>query len=538
MQAVILVLVFSPLFLLAKCSEEDDLYLSPDFTSIDRSNYVDPHDMLNYNPKEIQKEKGLLKTSRDENIPQSLTTPGQTVESRDRIEEGGVPNQVDISEKAINKSMPEFLNHKPANCSSHPKNTTLDIPFLGRFVKVLSTVLQLKEKHIEDGDVLYIPLFAVVNTRTQFVLNEVTKEGEEIQLKNLADLDEILTSLLLPSKDKLECEPNPSFVEMIFTNGLLQPKDWVVGMFVACLWFVFWLTVKGYSYSDILSRSFLPFFMVCWLWHWNYMHQMASSKRYSDKSKNKDIPASCDPKQLGILESFKLRFDAFWGYPDPCEEYHRVLLTDPSFEVNPFTVLWDMLVVGILHPLGYIGHKIGSFFNEVLNSATVFQKIPVLVGVLFVVFLILVMSFRYEIHLPLFKIRPSPPVSIPRSGAIQDLMDGSATGDATHQHLHRERCILTRQSYSQVQAIEERVQAPVEDDAEFSPVSMSPAVIKELGGILPFNETESESESELDSSIEVLMDERQLEECSQGIKQNLQSESFSTVVDTTPKDIL
>lgn len=144
MQALILVLVFSPLFLLAKCSEEDDLYLSPDFTSIDRSNYVDPHDMLNYNPKEIQKEKGLLKTSRDENIPQSLTTPGQTVESRDRIEEGGVPNQVDISEKAINKSMPEFLNHKPANCSSHPKNTTLDIPFLGRFVKVLSTVLQLK----------------------------------------------------------------------------------------------------------------------------------------------------------------------------------------------------------------------------------------------------------------------------------------------------------------------------------------------------------------------------------------------------------
>lgn len=226
----------------------------------------------------------------------------------------------------------------------------------------------------------------------------------------MADLDEILTSLFLPSKDKLECEPNPSFVEMIFTNGLLQPKvgyyqlkffillsikiflqDWVVGMFVACLWFVFWLTVKGYSYSDILSRSFLPFFMVCWLWHWNYMHQvfclnsdsssvlfsnrinflsrqMASSKRYSDKSKNKDIPASCDPKQLGILESFKLRFDAFWGYPDPCEEYHRVLLTDPSFEVNPFTVLWDMLVVGILHPLGYIGHKIGSFFNEVLST--------------------------------------------------------------------------------------------------------------------------------------------------------------------------
>ncbi|XP_057377105.1 chloride channel CLIC-like protein 1 [Daphnia carinata] len=577
MEAVRLVLVFSSLFLLTMCSEKEELYLAPDFTSIDRSNYVDPHDMLNYNRKEIQEEKALLKTSRDENIPQS-PTHGQTDESRNIIEEVGAPNQVEFSEKSMIQSMPAFLNDKPVNCSSQPKNTALDIPFLGRFVKILTTVLQLKEKHIKDGDVLYIPLLAVVNARTQFVLNEITKEGEEIQLKHLADLDEILTNLLLPSKE-LECESNPSFVEMIFHNRLLQPKDCMVMMFVASLWFVFWLTIKGYSYSDILSRSFLPFFMICWFWNWNYMHQMASSKRYSDKSKNKDIPASCDPEQIGTLESLKLRFEAYWGYPDPCEEYHRVLLTDPSFEVNPFTVLWDMLVVGILHPLGYIGNQMGSFFTGVLNSATVFQKIPVIVCVLVVLFLLLVMTFRYEVHLPLFKIRPSQPVSIPRSGAIQDVMDASAIGDAVDRHLRIERSILTRQSHSQVQAVEERVQNPVEDTAESSTVSLPPAVIHKLGGSLPFNnsETESElaveervqnpvknpaefstvslspeviqelegslpfdesgSESELDSSIEVLSDER-LPECLQDIQQSSKVVSFSTVVDKLPKDIL
>lgn len=85
-------------------------------------------------------------------------------------------------------------------------------------------------------------------------------------------------------------------------------------------------------------------------------------------SKNKDIPTSCNPEQLGILESLRLKFNAFWGHPDPCEEYHRVLLTDPSYEVNPFTVLFDMLVVGIFHPLGYIGKQVGSFFDGVLSK--------------------------------------------------------------------------------------------------------------------------------------------------------------------------
>lgn len=142
-----LVLVIFPLFALTSYSLEDDSYLTLDLTSIDRSNYVDPHDMLNYNRKEIQgipKEKMALKTSRDK-IPQGLTT-GQIDQNKDSLKEH-VPVQAIVSEKASGQPMSECLNDKPTNCLSCTNNTKLELPFLSRFVRILSTRLQLKVRN-------------------------------------------------------------------------------------------------------------------------------------------------------------------------------------------------------------------------------------------------------------------------------------------------------------------------------------------------------------------------------------------------------
>ena len=80
-----------------------------------------------------------------------------------------------------------------------------------------------QDKHIEDNDVLYIPLFAVVNKRTQFILSEITKEGEDIQPKNLADLDEILTNLLILNEEKQNSFDLAS-ITSIFSKDLFQLK--------------------------------------------------------------------------------------------------------------------------------------------------------------------------------------------------------------------------------------------------------------------------------------------------------------------------
>lgn len=60
--------------------------------------------------------------------------------------------------------------------------------------------------------------------------------------------------------------------------------------------------------------------------------------------------------------------------PDPCEEYHRAYFTDPTYEVNPLIALFDMLIKVVFHPLGYMGEKLGSFFDGVLSKQQ-FQKL-------------------------------------------------------------------------------------------------------------------------------------------------------------------
>lgn len=81
------------------------------------------------------------------------------------------------------------------------------------------------------------------------------------------------------------------------------------------------------------------------------------------------MPASCKPSDVSwgsYFQSFLMKV------PDPCEEYHRTFFTDPTHEVNPFTVLVDMLAVAVFQPLGFIGESVGAFFNNILSKPHIF----------------------------------------------------------------------------------------------------------------------------------------------------------------------
>ena len=86
--------------------------------------------------------------------------------------------------------------------------------------------------------------------------------------------------------------------------------------------------------------------------------------------KNSEIPASCYPGQIGWADWFKY---SVLRSPDPCEAYHRVLLTDPAHEVTPLAAMVDMLVVVVFKPLGFIGEQVGLFFNNVLGDFSFYK---------------------------------------------------------------------------------------------------------------------------------------------------------------------
>ena len=100
-----------------------------------------------------------------------------------------------------------------------------------------------------------------------------------------------------------------------------------------------------------------------------------------------------------------------------------------------------------------------------------------------VLFLILVMSFRYEIHLPFFKIRPSvpPPIST-TSISTEAIQESIATNNSVegvlHHHSCQQRTLTLGRICSQVETIE-RIQDSSDDYPENS---LSPFVIEELSG--------------------------------------------------------
>ena len=142
-RVTIVVFVTAQLFLLISCDHEDgDSYPELEFTKIDRSNYVDPHDMLNYDRQKIKatssKEKIGLKTHRDEST--ALRKPPDP--NLDTLDETEVSVEVLSSDKTIQLN-PEV--QEAINCSSCSKNTTLiELPFLGRFVRTLIATLKIK----------------------------------------------------------------------------------------------------------------------------------------------------------------------------------------------------------------------------------------------------------------------------------------------------------------------------------------------------------------------------------------------------------
>lgn len=61
---------------------------------------------------------------------------------------------------------------------------------------------------------LYIPLAAVITRRAQFIIQETLKDKNEIQLKNLGDLDSVLSNLFVPD-DRSREAPVSSLLEML-----------------------------------------------------------------------------------------------------------------------------------------------------------------------------------------------------------------------------------------------------------------------------------------------------------------------------------
>lgn len=134
------ILVIFHFFLSISCNQDDESHIDLDFLTIDRTNYVDPHDILNY-------DRGVNK--------KTLETP-QTIQTKPPVDAISTENVVSNPEKSeatqvVADKTPKFETERPPDDneinSSYSNSATCpakERPFLGRFVRILSKTLDLE----------------------------------------------------------------------------------------------------------------------------------------------------------------------------------------------------------------------------------------------------------------------------------------------------------------------------------------------------------------------------------------------------------
>ena len=240
---VVLCCHLSPLI---TCDQEND-DVETDFLFIDRTNYIDPHDMLNYErtpspktPVEACNHGECQETTIVKRSSRLLHKPPM-----DKQEDQIIKNETPSQPVSENRSEKQGSHLCPCNKTGLEKEK----PFLSRFVNVLVKVLELEvtflgylilfqifklislnnlqDKNLDDDDILHIPLSAVVTKRSQFILSQIIKGGEDIQLKSLADLDQVLSTIFVVT-EKVQFDQEHLISDSIFNRILnaffLRPK--------------------------------------------------------------------------------------------------------------------------------------------------------------------------------------------------------------------------------------------------------------------------------------------------------------------------
>jgi len=182
-------------------------------------------------------------------------------------------------------------------------------------------------------------------------------------------------------------------------------------------------------YVMVTGLRRLPAFHVFWIilllsvcWHWVHLYKATWASKHSKLMQSTEIPAECRPQEMTWYQTIQASATSLVSSVDKCEEYHKAMLVDPIYEVNPATALVDLVTKIILHPLSSLGKEVGSMFTGLLGEVPLLWKVPVLLLFVILLMFVMILFAGYEVRLPLFlgKIGPASNGSKTENIALQN----------------------------------------------------------------------------------------------------------------------
>jgi len=153
--------------------------------------------------------------------------------------------------------------------------------------------------------------------------------------------------------------------------------------------------------------------LLCCAWHWTHLYKKMWAAKHSTLLQSGNVPLECRPEEMTWLQTIQSSARSVFSSVDRCEEYHKAIMVDPVYEVNPLTAVVDLVTTLVLHPLSSLGSEVGLMFSGLLSNVPLFWKVPVLLLFVLLLMFILVLVAGYRIRLPFFlgDISPAAPQS-------------------------------------------------------------------------------------------------------------------------------
>ncbi|XP_050950835.1 chloride channel CLIC-like protein 1 isoform X2 [Labeo rohita] len=405
--------IFCSLFVIANANNHED----------DDDAWIDPYDMLNYDPT----------TKRMRKTTESASYSNVPTKRREFNSESCEAQQCpDVSEctSKLETLQKEFDEQKKKGTSTSTKPVCLPV-----FKRFLSKLLKETSKlGLPDDGQISMHYDAEVKLSKQSLV-EIQKLLNEEDDWTTGAMDEALSQILVRFKVHDHEAWKWRFEDTFYVDADTALKvSSIVLIVVAIICTELWSVV---SWFVQFWRMFAVCFFISLIWNWFHLYMVAFAEHKKNIVEVESFNGKCTGlKQLDWKDSLSEWYRRTWTLQDdPCKKYYEVLVVNPILLVPPTRAITVTITSFITDPLKQIGQGISEFLRALLKDLPVTLQLPVLLTIALAIIVFMYGSaqaaIHQAVHLPrLGWRRDQPPPAVGQRQAPQLREHEEAGGDA------------------------------------------------------------------------------------------------------------
>ncbi|GAB6022343.1 Chloride channel CLIC-like 1 [Chamberlinius hualienensis] len=342
-------------------------------TKIDRSDWVDPSDMLRYD--------FASKSMKTVNSPRDNPQTDEAIAAK-------ASSILDSSDGEVCLQHSNIEDNKSHQLSV-VKCEECEMKYMKRFVHRLLHHLQYDSEsaknllNADEDTELTFDVQININENQLNILKSYVGASKEMQT-NLEDVDNILFNLINSAKIRYPSNSDRSYSRNFiynFLDNLSYNENWIIfGITITAILFVVHLLVR-------CNLTILGLFVICIIvvvattfsMEYIYLKQQAEAESLYHQTKFVEMPKECQQDQLNYIESITLYLKTHvLGMENNCLAYYKTMVVNKNLEITPATVLTSILGKVGVNLAGSLGQSFSNFFDKLVEDQSFIGRIVII----------------------------------------------------------------------------------------------------------------------------------------------------------------